>query len=386
LWLPTQFAHALRYKTSACFYSPESLEDKAKPSLVRLAQMKHKSKLYILLACSIFLTLVMLEVALFLGERYLGWNYFNLLRQKTSEAFYYHHLKVAMPQTPFAHFDNLLGWRNFKEKPIRRSFEESINSQRWRSQTDYQRKKTKPRIALIGDSFTYGWKVDDTETLSHHLGKLVGSHYEVMNFAARGYGLDQMALVATKIIPDYEPDIVVLAFIGQDLERSCQSFHFNTAKPYFEMDGSGVHLKGVPVPSPFDNYKKHRGWSQKIKDTLITWITRSRIVCLVGELVLIPSHKRCLEKLNPTILHYVEQRLSPHQHLLLVHMDGKLPEHFSQALSKLKAPYLSIPLVEKQESLPSSTLRHEDGHPKGPLNKIFAKAIYKKLKEQRWLE
>ena len=74
-------------------------------------------------------------------------------------------------------------------------------------------------FVLIGDSFAYGWLVDDTETIGAYVEQELGPDTEVVNLGVRGHGLDQMALAATEIAPAYRPAFVIIAFIGDDLSK-----------------------------------------------------------------------------------------------------------------------------------------------------------------------
>jgi len=347
--------------------------------------MRQKTLSFVLSLCAIVLTFVALEGILLGGETYFGWNYFNLLRQRTAENFYYYHLASPVLRTP-EHFDRLLGWRNFKNLDTA-SKRETLNSEKWRSQHEYLTIKTKPRVALVGDSFAYGWKVDDSETMAHHLENLLDSKYEVMNFAVRGYGLDQMAIVATRILPKYQPDIVILAFIGSDLERSCTHFQFNAKRPYFVREGTSLKLKGIPVKSPDENYREHQTLRQSTLDTIMTWAGRSRLISLFGQLILMPAQRHCLAKLNPSILRHVEETLKENTSFLVTHLDGKLPIPFDSLVKEISSPSLSVPpLIESLSAqLKLKPLRHEDGHPKGTLNRIYAQAIYQKFESLGWL-
>lgn len=327
---------------------------------------------------SALVTFVLIEMSLLVSEKYFGLNRFDLLRQATAENFHMYHETGHPAINPPEQYDRLLGWRNFRQNPgIGKK--ESLNTERWRSTHEFKTQKTKPRVVFIGDSFGYGWLVDDSETIPAYLQSLLGSHSEVMNLSARGFGLDQMALVATEIAWRYQPDILILAFIAADLPRSCYDFQFEVKKPRYFLENGNLKLTGTPVPTPYETYQAHQFTGQKIRDTAITWLRRSRLVCLVGQLILQKGHRECMEVLNARLVDSVAKKFDGSTKLLVAHLDGKLPPLFEKTISALPVSYLSLPALTRSiaSDLRLTPERHPDNHPKASLNRIYAEAIYR---------
>lgn len=105
---------------------------------------------------------------------------------------------------------------------------------------------TGPSILALGDSMTEGYAAGDNETWPADLERLTGR--PVLNAGVRGYGLDQMVLRAERLIPEFKPATVVLAFIADDISRTALSVRDFHSKPYFIPDGEGLALRNVPVP------------------------------------------------------------------------------------------------------------------------------------------
>lgn len=324
------------------------------------------------------ITLVLIEITLWVSEKYFGLNRFDLLKQVTAESFHMYHNTVAPEVDPPGQYDRLLGWRNFKQNPGAGK-NESLNSERWRSTHEFKVEKTKPRVIFIGDSFGYGWFIDDSETIPAYLQSLLGSHYEVMNLSARGFGLDQMALVATEIAPRYQPDILILAFIAGDLPRSCYDFQFELKKPRYFLENGNLKLTGVPVPTPYETYQAHQFIGSKARNIAISWLRRSRLACLVGQIILQKKHRECMEVVNPKLVDSVARGGTK---LLVVHLDGELPPKFEKTVRDLPVSYLSLPLLTRTiaSTLGLTPERHPDNHPKASLNRVYAEAIYRTLK------
>ena len=88
---------------------------------------------------------------------------------------------------------------------------------------------------LLGDSFTFGAGVAAEENIANYLWRALGTDYEVMNLAIPGWGIDQMFLAYREFAQSFMPDIVVLAFIDEDVERVLEAYrHFEGVnKPSF---------------------------------------------------------------------------------------------------------------------------------------------------------
>lgn len=114
------------------------------------------------------------------------------------------------------------------------------------------------RIAILGDSYTFGEDVSYEETWGHQLERLMGPHVQVLNFGVPGYGIDQAFLRYLRDVRDWHPDIVILSFISHDLVRTGMLYYWigfqgaavPGAKPRFFLDGDQLTLLNLPLPSP----------------------------------------------------------------------------------------------------------------------------------------
>ncbi len=105
-----------------------------------------------------------------------------------------------------------------------------------------------PVMLVVGDSFVFGDGVSDDESWPAILERLSGGR--VINAAVPGFGLDQAVLRAEQVAAVYAPDIIIVGFIPDDVLRCEMSYFSGRAKPYFDVDGSGLRLYPAPVPSP----------------------------------------------------------------------------------------------------------------------------------------
>jgi hypothetical protein len=126
----------------------------------------------------------------------------------------------------------------------------SSNAKGLRGEREYAYDRTPgaPRIVVLGDSFTFGEEVGDEETYSRRLEVLLPG-VEVPNLGVHGYGHDQMLLYLREEGVRYRPDVVLLGFIREDMDRNLLRFR-DFAKPYFVLEDGRLVLRGTPVAAP----------------------------------------------------------------------------------------------------------------------------------------
>lgn len=120
----------------------------------------------------------------------------------------------------------------------------------------YEKDEDITRILILGDSYTFGAEVGDTETFSFYLQETL-PQTEVINFGVHGYGHDQMLIYYRKEGVKYNPDIVILGFIFDDMVRNILKFK-DYSKPMFISKNGELKLQNVPVPPPEKTLKKER--------------------------------------------------------------------------------------------------------------------------------
>ena len=107
------------------------------------------------------------------------------------------------------------------------------------------------RVAMFGDSFTFGLGVDDDETLVAVLNQHVGNTAAAFNFAAPGYATDQQVLLAERILSQVRvSDVVLVVYLGNDLIDNMLGYPVQgpRGKPYFRRTSDGLALQNTPVP------------------------------------------------------------------------------------------------------------------------------------------
>jgi hypothetical protein len=110
-------------------------------------------------------------------------------------------------------------------------------------------RKTKPRVAFLGDSFVWGYDVERDERFTDRLKALMPG-WEILNLGVSGYGADQEYLLLRRFFDRYAPDIVVLiVFPTNDREDNSTNLRYEGYyKPYFVVKGGRLLAQGIPVP------------------------------------------------------------------------------------------------------------------------------------------
>lgn len=111
------------------------------------------------------------------------------------------------------------------------------------------------RIALVGDSFTFGESVAFEDTWGSALESALQGHCQVLNFGVPGYGVDQMYLRYLRDVRPWHPDIVILAFISDDVARTMGVYSFLTfpgagvpfSKPRFVIRNGELQIINRPL-------------------------------------------------------------------------------------------------------------------------------------------
>lgn len=108
------------------------------------------------------------------------------------------------------------------------------------------------RIAIVGDSFTFGLGVNDDETFANQLQLLRKERRcEVRNLGVPGYSTDQEVLQLEEQLPRIEPQQVILVVcLINDIFDNERLFPLQAmqGKPRFRLHQGELRLENVPVP------------------------------------------------------------------------------------------------------------------------------------------
>jgi hypothetical protein len=163
-------------------------------------------------------------------------------------------------------YDKTLGWfpipNSHRTFSASRTISISHNSRGFRDPEPVF--DSKPRIAFVGDSYTWGYDAEAEERFAEKL-RTKHPQWRIYNLGVCGYSTDQEYLLLQKYFEEYKPDFVFLIFCtenddGGNCSNSGGGVYF---KPYYEPAPGGLKLRGVPVPRSDKVFcLKHPVWSK----------------------------------------------------------------------------------------------------------------------------
>jgi lysophospholipase L1-like esterase len=260
-------------------------------------------------------------------------------------------------------------------------------------ETAAAREAGRERVAVFGDSFTYGLALRDGETYCALL-RAALAPTEVLNYGVNGYGTDQQYLYWREHGRSMRPDLVLLGFYLPDFHRNAFSVR-GAPKPRFVLDRGELRLTNVPVKPPED-FLRGRLTSacrtpSRIGDVL-AWAWR------LGPGGTDEAAFRRTAELTRAILRQFdgEVRASggrfavvaiPHHALLRYEDHARILEVIRAAARECGFPLLDLtgPLEQEQAADPSRPLYGDNGHWNAAGNVFVAAQIAAFVREERLL-
>jgi len=304
-------------------------------------------------------------------------------------------------------YDPDLGWVNKASLDIPDMYGRGVylrtNAQGFRNDHDIATAVPSGRARLIcsGDSFTFGYGVDNAHTWCEQL-SLLEPRLETVNMGQGGYGVDQAYLWYKRDAVKIKHQVQILAFITNDFDRMQSDSFSGYPKPVADVENGALVFKNVPVPRlVYWNPQNasiirqlrivdffNRGL-EKLRDALtdsnqVTAIERNG------------KPREVLRKLLEDLKRINEQRSSK---LVLVYLPtdyevrGNGPREWTEFLEE-ESRSLGIPFINlfsEFRSLPESEMvklfipkgqvryRGAEGHFNEAGNELVARAIYSRL-------
>jgi hypothetical protein len=190
------------------------------------------------------------------------WGTSYLLPREWSKAdgHYQESFQRKLTKPPYAVFHEVLGWTIGlnRSRPDEQYFSSVEGLRSPRAGIAFADRHPVTRIALIGDSYTFGDEVAYEDTWGYQLEKLLGPDVQVLNFGVNAYGTGQAYLRYLQDVRAWHPDVVIFGFVDHDLVRTMSVYApltFPTAiipyaAPRFVMRDQQLTLLNVPLPPP----------------------------------------------------------------------------------------------------------------------------------------
>ncbi len=181
------------------------------------------------------------------------------------------------------HYDPLLGWSLEPNASL-----VSVDSQRGlRYRIDVnslglrdrklalEKPRDTRRVLILGDSFVFGVGLNGGERFSDLLDRSLPDHVEVINGGVPGWGTDQEMLFYESSLRRLRPDVVVLAFLGQNdvVNNGLRGPLIEVGtKPRFVCDGETLRLEPPTPPTRLSFSARARRTLRKSR--LLLWVKR----------------------------------------------------------------------------------------------------------------
>ncbi len=155
-------------------------------------------------------------------------------------------------------YDPDLGWAQLPNQEMLHLYGPGIhlhsNSQGLRGLKDHALEVPEGRYRIVcsGDSFTLGYGVGDKESYAALLEKVVPG-VETLNMGLGGYGCDQAYLWYLRDGQQFETDLLLFAFVFEDLYRmEFEAFGNRYPKPVLAVENGLPVARNQPVPQQWD--------------------------------------------------------------------------------------------------------------------------------------
>jgi hypothetical protein len=172
--------------------------------------------------------------------------------------------KVVVEEKNFVYqYNNILGWFPESNKEItivdfigKRKY--INNSLGFRDIEHDYKDQNKDRIMFIGDSFCFGFGVNQNEVFVELLRDKL-KEKELFNCGVSGYSTDQEFILLQMYFDLIKPKIVFLVLcVENDFQETQQNIVvYEYFKPYFFKEGNELILKGVPIPKTWLYYRNN---------------------------------------------------------------------------------------------------------------------------------
>jgi hypothetical protein len=150
-------------------------------------------------------------------------------------------------------YDEELGWINIPNLYVEDMYGPGkyvkTNSRSFRNDRDFGASvpSNKVRIICSGDSFTFGYGVDNAHTWCQLI-ENINQQLETVNMGQGGYGIDQSYLWYKRDGTRLDHDIHLFTFITDDFVRMQSSRFLGYGKPVIELQDGAITTTNVPVP------------------------------------------------------------------------------------------------------------------------------------------
>jgi hypothetical protein len=147
------------------------------------------------------------------------------------------------------------------------------------------------RIVVLGDSYAEAMQVEQEQAFWSVLEKQLGSceklqnrKVEVLNFGVSGYGTAQELEMLKNYVWQYEPDLVLLAFLtGNDIGDNSKQLSPNEVRPYYVHSVEGDLSSPLVLDKSFQQHPHYLIAQTTYSKVKVNLINRSRLLQILRQ-------------------------------------------------------------------------------------------------------
>lgn len=252
---------------------------------------------------------------------------------------------------------------------------------------DSAKVKGKRPILLFGDSFVFC--EDGITCFEDYINgdSTLNKNYWLLNYGARGYGVDQMSVLFDSLIDKFNNPFVVFSIMPDDINRNLLSIRTGQ-KPFYQLHKDSLILKGIPIDSVPAHFFNHN--PPEIKSYLLNRFLYSNLNIWKKNYGLDHRVREKVIRLNSAILHKVTDKIKSKNLdcVFLIYQslwsgDGNWRTNYLEGFFRDYGLnyFVSSSLIEKDSSIYSGNDDNYyikgNGHPTAHYNKIVSDEIKK---------
>ena len=139
-----------------------------------------------------------------------------------------------------------------------------INNYGWNSPIDYQAAKSRPRIAVIGDSFVEALHVDLGKSYPYLLKQKFGEKYDIYTFGFAGAPLSEYLNISRYVNRYFDPDIIIFNVEYNDFDESILKYNKYYWKVFLTLSVEGSKVT-ENQPQPDKSYAEFVFWKRFLR-------------------------------------------------------------------------------------------------------------------------
>lgn len=303
----------------------------------------------------------------------------------------------ALAEVRHTTYDPELGWTHVPNLRVEDMYGEGIyletNSQGLRSTRDFSRDVPEGRLRMIcsGDSFTLGYGVSNDETWCSLL-EGFDERFETVNMGQGGYGLDQAYLWYLRDGDRLAHDVLIFAFISEDLQRMRYREFVGYGKPRIRLVGGRLVVGNQPVPEAGPRLRR---WLNRFE-----FLRNLRISAILGAGLSSLRAARGSDAMSEKEMYEISAEIFKHLHeislengrkLVLVHLPTKedYPSPHSLGMRRWIATGAArngiayVDLIDDFDRVPVSEMVEffRSAHYSARGNRFIAERLYREMRE-----